>query len=102
MPKTGHSDPKDGDDRVRTRGRGSVRQENLSVKPSDLDDAFEDEARPGQSEAISAPTDAGLLSSLDVETYVRRIIEGQRPVGEQPVSQSSVESTKEKLTAAQE
>jgi hypothetical protein len=101
MPRTGDGDGKDSGEHVRIRGHGSIRQKNSSVELSDMDDVYEDEARPRRSEAISALTDTGLLSSLEAESFVRCVIEKQCPAAEQSVSQSSVESAIKKLIAAQ-
>jgi hypothetical protein len=46
--------------------------------------------------------DAGFLSSLEAEAYVRYVIERQRPVEEQSFSLSCVKSAKEKIAAARE
>jgi len=103
MPDTHHSGSTDGkNEHVRTHGYGSNRQSRLSVETADPEDVFEDPARPRRKEAISALEDAGFLSSLEAEAYVRFVIERQRPVEEQSFSLSSVESAMEKISAARE
>jgi hypothetical protein len=102
MPRTSDGDGTDNDEHVRTRGYGSIHQNNSSIEASELEDVFENPALPRRREAISALTDAGLLSSLEAEAYVRCVIEEQSPVDEQPFSQSIVESAKRKLAAARE
>ena len=102
MPGTSHSGSPDDNEHVRTHGYGSNRQTRPSVETEDPEDVFENPSRPRREEAISALEDAGFLSSLEAEGYVRYVIERQRPVEEQSFSLSSVKSAKEKIAAARE
>ena len=102
MPRTSHSGSPDDNEHVRTHGYGSNRQTRPSVETEDPEDVFENPSRPRREETISALEDAGFLSSLEAEAYVRYVIERQRPVEEQSFSLSSVKSAKEKIAAARE
>ena len=102
MPGTHHSGSTDENEHVRTHGYGSNHQTRPSVETADPEDVFENPSRPRRKETISALEDAGFLSSLEAEAYVRHVIERQRPVEEQSFSLSSVKSAKEKIEAARE
>lgn len=102
MPGENHSGSTDKNEHVRTHGYGSHRKTEPSIETADPEDVFEDPARPRRKEAISALEDAGFLSSLEAEAYVRYVIERQRPVEEQSFSLSCVKSAKEKIAAARE
>jgi hypothetical protein len=100
MPGIDNSGSTVTDENVRMQAYGSTRQDPSTLELSYPDDVFEDSTRPQRKEAISALVDAGLLSSLEAEAYVRYVIEGEHNVEEQPFSRSCVESAKQKIAAA--
>jgi hypothetical protein len=102
MPGENHSGSTDKNEHVRTHGYGPHGKTEPSVETVDPEDVFEDPTRPRRKEAISALVDAGFLSSLEAEAYVRQVIERQSPVEEHSFSLTCVKSAKEKITAARE
>ncbi|TKR27974.1 hypothetical protein [Natronomonas salsuginis] len=102
MPEQNSTSRADDSEHVRTHGYGSNRQSRSFVESLDPEDVFENPARPRRKEAISGLVDAGFLSSLEAEAYIRYVIEGQRGVEERSFSLSSVESAKTKIASARE
>jgi hypothetical protein len=102
MPGKNRSGSTDGNEYVRIHECGSNNRTQSSVETADPEDVFEDPSRPRRKEAVSALEEAGFLSSLEAEAYVRHVIEGQEAEEEQSFSLSSVKSAKGKLAAAQE
>lgn len=100
MPGTHHSGSTDDNEHVRIHGYGSNYQTRPSVETADPENVFEDPEQPRRKEAIRALEDVGFLSSSEAEAYVRYVIERQRPVEEQSFTHCSVESAREKITAA--
>jgi hypothetical protein len=99
MQRANDSGSAEEDKHVRIHGYGSNRQKQSSGELSNPEDAFEDPTRPQRKEAINALVDAGFLSSLEANAYLRHVIEDQQSV-EQEFPRSSVESAKEKIVAA--
>jgi len=87
---------------VRTRGYGPSSRKRSSVETKEPEDVFEDPTKPGRREAIRGLEEAGFLSSLEAQAYIRYVIEGQNRVEKQSPPVSSLESAKEKIAAARE
>jgi len=102
MPEENHSSRTDDNTHVRTRGYGSTQQGNSSHDIAELEDVFENPVQPKRKEAINGLVDAGFLSAMEAEAYIRSVIEEENPVKQQSFSVGSIESAKEKVAAARE
>jgi len=102
MPEENNAGCTDENEHVRFRGFGSTQQRSSSLDITELEDVFENPVRPQRKEAINALVNAGFLSEMEAEAYIRSVIEGENPDEQQSFSAVSVESAKQKVAAAQE